>query len=83
MTPSICVPGKEADVRASYNLAEDFRLNLEDFSVNDQVEFAEFVEMSKSKKDGPDFEKPEENNMATLIQSMQNVLSQKDPITGK
>ena len=35
---------------AGYDLAEDLRLNLEDFSENDQVEFASFVEMSKSKK---------------------------------
>ncbi len=35
---------------ASYDLAEDLRLNLEDFSENDQVEFATFVELSKSKK---------------------------------
>ena len=33
-----------------YELTEDLRLNLEDFSENDQVEFATFVEISKSKK---------------------------------
>ncbi|MBA4399035.1 MAG: hypothetical protein C0396_04090 [Anaerolinea sp.] len=35
---------------AGYDLAEDLRLNLEDFSENVQVEFAAFVEISKSKK---------------------------------
>ena len=35
---------------AGYDLAEDLRLNLEDFSEKDQVEFANFIEMSKSKK---------------------------------
>jgi predicted transcriptional regulator of viral defense system len=35
---------------ANYNLAEDLRLNLEEFSENDRVEFAAFVEMSKSRK---------------------------------
>ena len=33
-----------------YDLSEDLRLNLEDFSENDKVEFASFVEISKSKK---------------------------------
>lgn len=33
-----------------YDLAEDLRLNLEDFSASDRVEFAAFVEISKSKK---------------------------------
>jgi hypothetical protein len=33
-----------------YDLSEDLRLNLEDFSENDGVEFASFVEISKSKK---------------------------------
>lgn len=35
---------------ADYNMAEDLRLNLEDFSEKDQVEFATFVEISNSKK---------------------------------
>jgi hypothetical protein len=35
---------------ACYDLAEDLRLNLEDFSENDRGEFATFVEISKSKK---------------------------------
>lgn len=35
-----------------YDLAEDLRLNLEDFSKNDRGEFAAFVEISKSKKMG-------------------------------
>lgn len=35
---------------AGYDLVEDLRLNLEDFSENDQVEFSTFVEISKSKK---------------------------------
>jgi predicted transcriptional regulator of viral defense system len=35
---------------AGYNLAEDLRLNLEDFSESDQVEFETFVEISNSKK---------------------------------
>lgn len=34
----------------SYNLAEELRLNLEDFAQKDKVEFARFVELSKSKK---------------------------------
>lgn len=34
----------------NYNLAEDLRLNLEDFSDQDQIRFSEFVEISKSKK---------------------------------
>lgn len=33
-----------------YDLAEELRLNLEEFSEKDQAEFIEFVEMSKSKK---------------------------------
>lgn len=36
--------------RSSTNLAEDLRLNLEDFTEKDQFEFAGFVEFSKSKK---------------------------------
>ncbi|NMB61675.1 MAG: hypothetical protein GYA18_04965 [Chloroflexi bacterium] len=43
-------PWKSSRQLASYDLAEDLRLNLEDFSENDQVEFATFVEISKSKK---------------------------------
>jgi hypothetical protein len=35
---------------SSYNLVEDLRLNLEDFSAEEQTEFVEFVETSKSKK---------------------------------
>jgi hypothetical protein len=35
---------------SSYNLVEDLRLNLEDFSEEEQTAFAEFVEMSKSRK---------------------------------
>jgi len=38
------------DRLSSYNLIEDLRLNLEDFSKQDQTEFAIFVETSKSKK---------------------------------
>jgi len=33
-----------------YNLAEDLRLNLEDFSADSRDEFANFVEISKSRK---------------------------------
>lgn len=36
----------------NYDLVEDLRLNLEDFSEKDQNEFAGFVEMSKSRKMG-------------------------------
>ena len=43
-------PWKSSRQLASYDLAEDLRLNLEDFSENDQVEFITFVEISKSKK---------------------------------
>jgi len=43
-------PWKSSQRLASYNLAEDMRLNLEDFSENDQVEFETFVEISNSKK---------------------------------
>jgi hypothetical protein len=35
---------------SSYNLAEELRLNLDDFSMADQNEFAEYVEMSHIKK---------------------------------
>lgn len=34
----------------NYDLAEELRLNLEDFSERDQAEFIEFIEMGKSKK---------------------------------
>lgn len=43
-------PWKGSKRLAGYNLVEDLRLNLEDFSENDQVEFSTFVEISKSKK---------------------------------
>ncbi len=43
-------PWKGGRRLAGYDLAEDLRLNLEDFSENVQVEFAAFVEISKSKK---------------------------------
>jgi hypothetical protein len=43
-------PWKAGKRLADYNLAEDLRLNLEDFSESDQVEFAAFVEISNSKK---------------------------------
>ena len=43
-------PWKSSRRLASYNLAEDMRLNLEDFPESDQVEFATFVEISNSKK---------------------------------
>ena len=43
-------PWKSNQQLAGYDLVEDLRLNLEDFSENDQVEFATFVEISKSKK---------------------------------
>jgi len=36
--------------RGGDNLAEDLRLNLDDFAEKDQDEFAHFVEMSRSKK---------------------------------
>lgn len=35
---------------ADYDLAEDLRLNLEEFSETDQLEFMEFVEISRSRK---------------------------------
>lgn len=35
---------------ADYDLAEDLRLNLEEFSEKDRTEFVEFVEISKSRK---------------------------------
>jgi len=35
---------------AHVDIAEELRLNLEDFSEKDQVEFAKFVEISKSRK---------------------------------
>lgn len=43
-------PWKGGGRAAGYDLAEDLRLNLEDFSKNDQAEFAAFVETSKSPK---------------------------------
>jgi len=43
-------PWKTDQQWAGYDLAEDFRLNLEDFSEKDKLEFAAFVEMSKSRK---------------------------------
>ncbi len=43
-------PWKNSRRSPNYELAEDLRLNLEDFSENDQGEFAAFVEMSKSSK---------------------------------
>jgi len=43
-------PWKGGRRLVGYDLAEDLRLNLEEFSENDQVEFATFVEISKSKK---------------------------------
>jgi predicted transcriptional regulator of viral defense system len=43
-------PWKGSRQLADYDLAEDLRLNLEDFSESDQVEFATFVEISNSKK---------------------------------
>jgi len=43
-------PWKGSRRLASYNLVEDLRLNLEDFSESDQIEFITFVEISKSKK---------------------------------
>jgi len=41
---------KDNEHSASFDLAEDLRLNLEDFLEKDQDEFASFVEISKSKK---------------------------------
>jgi len=43
-------PWKSNQQLANYNLAEDLRLNLGNFSENDQVEFSTFVEISNSKK---------------------------------
>ena len=43
-------PWKTSKRLAYYDLVEDLRLNLEDFSENDQVEFSTFVEISNSKK---------------------------------
>ncbi len=43
-------PWKGSRQLADYDLAEDQRLNLEDFSESDQVEFETFVEFSNSKK---------------------------------
>jgi hypothetical protein len=41
---------KEKKHLSMYNLVEDLRLNLEDFSGQDKTEFARFVETSKSRK---------------------------------
>ena len=38
------------DQNLKYNIAEDFRLNLDDFKDTDQSEFAKYVELSKSLK---------------------------------
>jgi hypothetical protein len=43
-------PWKSIALSASDDLAEELRLNLGDFSEKDQVEFAGFVELSKSRK---------------------------------
>lgn len=43
-------PWKQRKILTRYNLAEDLRLNLDDFSKEDQIEFAEYIEMSKSRK---------------------------------
>ena len=43
-------PWKSGRRLASYDMAEDLRLNLEDFSEKDYDEFATFVEISNSKK---------------------------------
>jgi len=43
-------PWKGSRRLTGYNLAEDLRLNLEDFSESNQVEFETFVEISNSKK---------------------------------
>jgi hypothetical protein len=43
-------PWKGSRRLASYDLAEDLRLNLEDFLEEDKDEFATFVGMSKSRK---------------------------------
>jgi hypothetical protein len=45
-------PWTDGNGTANTNLAEDIRLNLEDFSNQDQAEFADFVETSKSRKMG-------------------------------
>ena len=43
-------PWKSSRRFVGYDLSEDLRLNLEDFTERDQVEFAAFVEIGKSKK---------------------------------
>ncbi len=43
-------PLKSGRCLAGFDIAEDLRLNLENFSENDRIEFATFVEISKSKK---------------------------------
>jgi predicted transcriptional regulator of viral defense system len=43
-------PWKGGRRLVGFNLVEDLRLNLEDFSEDNQIEFAAFIEISKSKK---------------------------------
>jgi len=43
-------PWKGSKRLAGYDLSEDLRLNLKDFSESDRVEFETFVEISNSKK---------------------------------
>ncbi|MCX6056153.1 MAG: hypothetical protein NTZ74_14820 [Chloroflexi bacterium] len=43
-------PWKDKTLLSGYNLAEDLRLNLEEFSNEAQTEFAGFVDMSQSRK---------------------------------
>ena len=43
-------PWKGKSQLSRYNLAEDLRLNLEDFSEEEKSEFVELVETSKSEK---------------------------------
>ena len=43
-------PWKGKSQLSRYNLTEDLRLNLEDFSEEEKAEFVEFVETSKSEK---------------------------------
>ncbi len=43
-------PWKGKNKLSSYNLIEDMRLNVEGFSLEDQIEFTEFVESSRSRK---------------------------------
>jgi len=69
-------PWKSSRRLASYNLAEDLRLNLDDFSENDQVEFAAFVEISNSKKMDQILKNLRKTVMATL-----NPVDAKCPVT--